>query len=113
MMVNKAADWKEKVKRWNHGIELMKTTREEIEEYAITKTYTYEVDDDTDADLWEVFRDEFKGWMRDMFNNLNVKQLGALCWQLHVNKVFIPPREKNFTLAETLVMTLTEEERHE
>ena len=52
-MADEAVDWKKKMKRWDNGIKLKdkEITQEDIREYATTKTYTYEVDDETDADL--------------------------------------------------------------
>ena len=113
-MTNEAADWKEKMKWWDNGINLLdkETTQDDIKEYGIIKIYIYRVDDATDAELWDIFRDEFKNWIKDTFNNLTVRQLGVLCQQLSANRIFILQNIKSFTLAETLITTLTEEERY-
>ena len=75
-MVDKAADWKEKMKQQDNRIKVKdkETTQEDIQEYATTKTYTYKVDDDnTNTDLQEIFQEDFRGQMRDAFNNLKTK----------------------------------------
>ena len=79
-MVDEVVDQKEKIKRQDNRIKLKdkETIQEDIQEYATTKTYTYEVDDDTNADLQEIFREDFRDWTRDIFNNLKTKQLIAL-----------------------------------
>lgn len=62
-----------KIKIWNNGINLDEAIAEDIQEYAATKLYTYKVDDCVDADLWDVFRDEFKDWTKDTFNIIPTK----------------------------------------
>ena len=52
-MADKAADWKEKMKQQDNGIKLKdkETIQKDIQEYTTTKTYTYKVDDETNANL--------------------------------------------------------------
>ena len=52
-MADKAADWKKKMKQWDNGIKLKdkEITQKNIQEYATTKTYTYKVDNETNANL--------------------------------------------------------------
>ena len=56
-MADKAADWKKKIKQQDNRIKLKdkEITQKDIQEYTTTKTYTYKVDDKTNADLQELF----------------------------------------------------------
>lgn len=111
-MADEAAEWKEKIKQWNNGIDLEEATAEDIQDYAATKIYTYKLDDCVDADMWDAFCDEFEGRTKVTFNIIPAKQLGTLRRQLRTNGVFVQSNGKNITLVETLLKVLNEEERH-
>ena len=53
---------KEKIKKWENGINPVTTTKEDLQEYLDTKLYQYSIDRTTNNNLWDLFKDNFKNF---------------------------------------------------
>jgi hypothetical protein len=55
-------EWKEKIKKWENGINPATAIKEDLQEYLDTKLYQYSIDRTTNDNLWDLFKDNFKNF---------------------------------------------------
>jgi hypothetical protein len=64
------SEWKEKVKRWENGIQLATAGVGEVKEYTQTKAYEYVTLGDNDINLWGLYQNDFEGFTIELFNQV-------------------------------------------
>jgi len=104
--------WSKRITKWKNGIDLNKSTKDDITEYIQTKLYYYVVDRVQDDDLWELFQIDFSHFDAELFKEHH-RELQNIRRMLRCGGVYVAPNTKNVTMAQRLVEVLEEEEQHE
>jgi hypothetical protein len=55
-------DWDAKMEKWEDGIQKDTASKADFKDYLNTKLYQYTANSSTDNNLWDLFRDDFKGF---------------------------------------------------
>ena len=102
-------EWKEKIKKWENGINPVTTTKEDLQEYLDTKLYQYSIDRTTDDNLWDLFKDDFKSFDLLAFNRYNRTELQRLRSYLRCGGVSVDQNTNRLTIAQSLLNVVNEE----
>ena len=63
-------DWNKEIHKWQHGIDVVKATQEDLDVYTQAKTHEYELYNKVDSDLWDLFQDDFKDFDKNVFTRV-------------------------------------------
>jgi hypothetical protein len=107
------ADLSDKVKKWRYGIDLEKSTTDEVREYIYAKRYQYQTKKTSDINLWELFQDDFKDFTVDTFNRIDRATLQDLKHCLRCGGCYVPQHGKRMTVAQSLIEVIQQDEFHE
>jgi hypothetical protein len=105
-------DYKGQAKKWEGPIELSTATTEDINEYCYAKIRQYEHIRATDSELWLFFLDDFSHFARDNFSQIDRTNIKLLQDSLRLGGVYVPPRAKSQSYAQTFTNFIEEEELH-
>ena len=106
-------EWQAKVNKWEHGIDTIDTSNEDLLEYIQVKTYLYRTEEAIDQDLWDLYQEEFESFTVAILKTIGTKTLQMLRNTLRARGVYIQKNDRHTTLAEVLYATLKEDERHQ
>ena len=65
-------EWKERITKYNYGIDIITALKEDLKEYMEIKIYKYIYKNFTDYILWIVFQEEFKGFITENFKKIYI-----------------------------------------
>jgi hypothetical protein len=102
MALAEEQEWAMKVRKYGGGIDLGKTTKDELAEFVETKIYMHEKEDFSDNTLWTVFREEFKEFTLEDFRKMRSDTRAKLRKHLLKRGVCIAKHNARITLSNIL-----------
>jgi hypothetical protein len=102
--------WDEKIKKHGYGIDPEAASKDEMEEYALTKIYLHEKEDFSDYNLWFIFKEEFENWTEDNLKALRTDTKMKLRRHLLQRGVYVAPYKARLSLARVLLDVIQEED---
>jgi hypothetical protein len=98
--------------KWDFGIDLETCSDEDIQEYATTKLYEYQDNNNyTDDNLWYLFQEDFKDFLLENWAAIPRTVQLNLRKCLRCRGVVVPPNGKSTTMAQALKSVATEDEQ--
>ncbi|RDW75512.1 hypothetical protein BP6252_06654 [Coleophoma cylindrospora] len=111
-MARSQEHWTARIMKHAEGITLT-TSKEDLNEYALTKMHVHTEADFTDYTLWMVFKEEFESFTESTFKKLRVDVRAKLRIHLLQRGVYVDKPNAQHPLAAVLHDVLLEEEPHD
>jgi hypothetical protein len=106
-------DWDAKMEKWEDGIQKDTASKADFKDYLNTKLYQYTANSSTDNNLWDLFRDDFKGFTTaDFKRGYSLTEQQRLRAYLRCGGVYVEQNRQHHTIAQCLVDILEQETIH-
>ena len=95
-------------RKWYWGINLIIVKDIDFEEYVLMKIYDYNTGKMIDNNLWNLYKNDFKNFALEYFEQIFYKNMLELCIMLRCGGVRVVQDDNKNTVAQTLIVILTE-----